>query len=177
MATFRAELDEHGRVFNRELLALEREPHGPGAIESIKLLFRSAHSLKGAAHAVGQSELEQHCHALEELLAGLRDGRLTLGPTLFAELFAAVDKVSAAGHALAVQSSRPPPDTPAPPRNSLPPAAPDTSERPVPAARSGDPAEPSLESVRVPGRRLDALLAQSGELQIARLRLDVRREE
>jgi two-component system chemotaxis sensor kinase CheA len=180
MATFRVELDEHSRVFNRELLALEREPHGPGALESIKLLFRSAHSLKGAAHAVGQSELEQHCHSLEELLAGLRDGRRALDPELFAELFAAVDRVSAAGHALAASSAAPAPppapapETPLPARHSLPPAS-DASERPPPA-RSAEP-EPSAESVRVPGRRLDALLAQSGELQIARLRLDVRREE
>src|SRR5262245_26537221 len=105
MATFRAELEEHGRVFNRELLALERDPRGPGALESIKLLFRSAHSLKGAAHAVGENELEKLCHSLEELLADLRDGRSALSPELFAELFAAVDRVTAAGHALSAKPS------------------------------------------------------------------------
>ena len=43
-ATFLEELDEHVRVFNRELLALEQEPTAPWA-ERIKTLFRSAHSL------------------------------------------------------------------------------------------------------------------------------------
>ena len=178
MATFRIELEEHGRVFNRELLALEREPRGPAALESITLLFRSAHSLKGAAHAVGQSELEAHCHALEELLSGLRDGRRVLDPELFAELFAAVDLVSAAGHALAVPGSSPsssPPPREASERARAESEPAEGSERPA-RARS-EPADAKGESVRVPGRRLDALLAQSGELQVARLRLDVRREE
>jgi two-component system chemotaxis sensor kinase CheA len=175
MATFRAELEEHGRVFNRELLALERAPEGPGALESIKLLFRSAHSLKGAAHAVGERELETRCHALEELLAGLRDGKRALDSPLFAELFAAVDSVSAAGHALIVHGSSAPP----PPAPELSPAAEDRAPldqpaAPQPAASAG---EPAAEMVRIPGRRLDALLAQTGELQVARLRLDARREE
>ena len=172
-ATFRAELEEHGRVFNRELLALERAPQGAGAFESIKLLFRSAHSLKGAAHAVGEGELEARCHALEELLAGLRDGKRALDGAMFAELFASVDAVSAAGHALASRESSAPP----PADESAPPVVATAGDAAKPPASANPGPDATLEMVRIPGRRLDALMAQTGELQVARLRLDARREE
>ena len=180
-------------MFNRELLALERDPQGAGALESITLLFRSAHSLKGASHAVGESELEALCHGLEELLADLRDGRSALDPELFSELFAAVDRVTAAGVAFtARQSSAPPAESGSAlalseaPRLSSPPppARADGSELQAAAARAPQSTqggatggEPGLETVRIPGRRLDDLLARTGELQVARLRLDARREE
>ena len=51
MATFLEELDEHVRALNRDLLALEQNPSAADRAELWKVLFRSAHSLKGAARA------------------------------------------------------------------------------------------------------------------------------
>jgi two-component system chemotaxis sensor kinase CheA len=64
-ATFASELREHIEAFNRELLALERGDNDAARAESIKTLFRTAHSLKGAARAESASKLEQVCHKLE----------------------------------------------------------------------------------------------------------------
>ncbi|MGE3968486.1 MAG: Hpt domain-containing protein, partial [Dongiaceae bacterium] len=53
MQTFLGEAEEHVRALNSGLLALEKPGEGaqpPAAI--LKSLFRTAHSLKGAAHAV-----------------------------------------------------------------------------------------------------------------------------
>ena len=52
MATFLDELDENVRALNRDLLALEKDPDGPRRSELLRSLFRTAHSLKGAARAV-----------------------------------------------------------------------------------------------------------------------------
>ncbi len=51
MTTFLGELEEHVRALNRDLLALEKNPTGDerARSERLKELFRTAHSLKGAA--------------------------------------------------------------------------------------------------------------------------------
>ncbi|HEX4351331.1 MAG TPA: Hpt domain-containing protein, partial [Polyangiales bacterium] len=240
--TFVAELQEHVVVFNRELLALEQRPNDPGATESIRSLFRSAHSLKGAARSVNATRLEGVCHQLEELLASLRDGTRVLTPEIIAQLFAAVDTFEEVGREFA---TTPPPSAAAAPKPnppSLAAAAQGRANAPAPNASSppsaaatmrasaaasmtasetvGSPAsvlagaaafdlavpapgrvsvpiqagsdslpppsaarEPANQNVsaealvRVPGRKLDTLLSQSGELLIARRRFDGRRSE
>ena len=196
--TFVAELQEHVHVFNRELLALEQQPNAEIAAESIRALFRTAHSLKGAARAVSATKLESVCHALEDLLAALRDGTRTLTPEILATLFAAVDTFEETGRQFATSSEAPsnapeptshraalaavqvPPqfDAAVPAPAPAPAAAPPHSFPPPPAAREA--ANQNIASdalVRVPGRKLDGLLAQSGELLIARRRFDGRRSE
>ena len=101
-ATFLEELDEHVRVFNRELLALEQQPTEPWA-ERIQTLFRAAHSLKGAARAVSAVRVEAICHRLEEVLAAVRDGHSSPSRELFELLFAAADAIDHAGKLFAGQ--------------------------------------------------------------------------
>ncbi|HEY2736318.1 MAG TPA: hybrid sensor histidine kinase/response regulator, partial [Polyangiales bacterium] len=248
--TFVAELQEHVGVFNRELLALEQHPNAPSAAESIRSLFRSAHSLKGASRSVNATRLEGVCHQLEELLAGLRDGTRALTPEIIAQLFAAVDTFEEVGREFAAEQPPPsaaaaskpnspaphaagpasPPLQPSAPRVNVPNPAPQvgaatraggSSSRSVPppsAAASStaatlsagaaafdlavptpqplavalteellpppsaarEPANQNVSSdamIRVPGRKLDTLLSQSGELLIARRRFDGRRSE
>src|SRR5690349_21464949 len=91
-ATFLEELEEHVRVFNRELLALEQQPSEPWE-ERIKTLFRAAHSLKGAARAVNAARVEAICHRLEGVLAAVRDGHTPPSRELFELLFASADAV------------------------------------------------------------------------------------
>src|SRR5438105_3804172 len=86
MATFLEELEEHVRALNQDLLALEKNPPAPEQAERFKTLFRTAHSLKGAARAVNVALIERACHHLEEILTRLRDRHLDVGPELF-ELF------------------------------------------------------------------------------------------
>ena len=72
MGTFLGELEEQVQSLNRDLLALEQQPGDP-ELELLTRLFRTAHSLKGAARAVGVEPIETACHQLEELLGKVRD--------------------------------------------------------------------------------------------------------
>src|SRR5262245_16151085 len=73
MATFVGELDERVQALNRDLLALEGRPAANERADLLKALFRSAHSLKGAARAVNVELIETACHQMEEILAAVRD--------------------------------------------------------------------------------------------------------
>src|SRR5262249_27002035 len=97
MTTFLEELDEHVCALNRDLLELEKSSSAEQRQELLKTLFRTAHSLKGASRSVNVGLLEEVCHRLEEILAALQDGRLTLDAELFAALFAAADGIEESG--------------------------------------------------------------------------------
>ena len=97
MATFLEELHEHTGAWSDHLLALEKGPSGPDRSELLKSLFRSAHSLKGAARAVGVGLIEQVCHRLEDLLADVRDGQRALTPELISLFLEAADAIEEAG--------------------------------------------------------------------------------
>lgn len=173
LATFVAELEEQVRAMNADLLELEAKPDDAGRLKS---LFRVAHTLKGAARAAGVAPVEQACHALETLLAQVREGKLTLGPEEFTLLFSAADALTDAGQRLKAgedlrgssltalgdrlsrelgQRQRPAPGAPlqsAPPSREL---------RTEPIRRErGD------GRVRVEAEKLDALLAATGQLLV-----------
>src|SRR5262249_42079205 len=83
MATFLEELRDHVSTLNDNLLSLEKEGDGSKRAELLQTLFRTAHSLKGAARSVSQSLIEGACHQLEEILTATRDGTVQLEPALF----------------------------------------------------------------------------------------------
>ena len=97
MATFLEELEEQVAALNADLLALEKDSSEPHGIERLRALFRTAHSLKGAARAANVPLIESACHHLEEMLAAARDGQAPLAPAAFALLFETVDAVGEAG--------------------------------------------------------------------------------
>ena len=203
MATFLEELEEHVGSFNRNLLALEKDPEHHA--ESLKSLFRTAHSLKGAARAVNVVLIEKACHQLEEILGGLRDGQVPRQPEIFALLFAAADGLEEAGMRLREQQDL----TDAPLALLLPrleaaapvspkthaqkeprpaktpsgqPTAPAKKQEPasLPAAGTGEgqpETSPGSGSLRVSAEKLDLLLARIGELLIARRRVETRLQD
>jgi two-component system chemotaxis sensor kinase CheA len=103
MATFLVELQDQVSALNRDLLALEKEPKGPGWAGHLKELFRTTHSLKGAARSVNVTLIGDACHGLEEVLKELQDGRLASSPELFTLLYATVDNIEEAGQRLREQ--------------------------------------------------------------------------
>lgn len=107
LATFLAELDEQVGAMNDGLLALEREL---GDAAHLAALFRSAHTIKGAARIVGSTQIELACHALEDYFAALRDGRLDFDPAHATVLFDAVDALNDAGRR--IRASEPLADAP-----------------------------------------------------------------
>jgi two-component system chemotaxis sensor kinase CheA len=175
LATFTAELEEHVRAMNAELLALEAKPDDA---EGLKSLFRVAHTLKGAARAAAVAPVERACHALETLLAEVRDKKRTLGSDDFAVLFAAADALGDAGKRL--KAGRDLAGSPvAAVRDRLQRRGPGTGETAAPSAPplsvppSGEPGTEMVPGergdgqVRVEAGKLDALLAATGQLLVA----------
>jgi two-component system chemotaxis sensor kinase CheA len=100
MATYLDELQEHVATLNRDLLAMEDGPTPEERPELFNLLFRAAHSLKGASRAVSVDLVEKVCHQLEDVLGAARDGQLELMPPHFIVLFRAVDGIEDVGQRL-----------------------------------------------------------------------------
>lgn len=103
MATFLGEIDEHVRSMNDDMLALEKNPTASDRTERLKSLFRSAHSMKGAARSVNVETIEDACHRLEEILSKARDGSVPLDPDRFSLMFETVDAIEEAGMRLREQ--------------------------------------------------------------------------
>lgn len=203
MATFVAELEEYVRSLERDLLALEKRPEGEERRRLFEVLFRTAHSLKGAAGSVGIGPLESTAHLMEEVLNAARDGRLPVDAEFFGGLLPVVDAIGDAGKRLrdgkelgggplegALRRmatligdrgrAAPSPPPPAPPV-APPVAAPGPAIPPTPIVHAA-PAAPAEGGgwgavVRVPAEKLDALMAQSGELLLVRHRAEARHQE
>src|ERR1043165_9438886 len=71
-ATFRVEAREHLQAIGAGLLAVERAANATARQSQLEIIFRAAHSLKGAARAVDFGSIEARCTALENLFAGWR---------------------------------------------------------------------------------------------------------
>lgn len=85
---FRAESGEHVRTLNAQLLLLERDPD---AAAPVRAMFIAAHSLKGSASMMDIADVEALAHAVEDVLARLRDGQLRLVAATADRLFRAFD--------------------------------------------------------------------------------------
>ncbi|RPI34926.1 MAG: hybrid sensor histidine kinase/response regulator [Chloroflexota bacterium] len=92
--SFRAELTEHVQTMTDGLLAIEQhQVSGDECKTTLETIFRAAHSLKGAARAMGVTTIEQLAHALEEALDGLRRETVEPVPSLFTACYHALDAV------------------------------------------------------------------------------------
>jgi two-component system chemotaxis sensor kinase CheA len=97
LATFLDELDEVLVAWNRDLLMLERQAPLADRTGLVRSLFRSAHSIKGAARAAGVLDLEQICHLLETVLSSARQGLVDLDAATLALFLAAGDAMAVIG--------------------------------------------------------------------------------
>jgi two-component system chemotaxis sensor kinase CheA len=103
METFCEELAEHVGALNRDLLVLEKDDDPVQRAERLQTLFRTAHSLKGAARSVNIHLIESVCHQLEEILAVARDGARRFASEHFSLLYATADAIEDAGRRLREQ--------------------------------------------------------------------------
>ena len=87
LSTFKIEAAEHIQAISSGLLELEKESSAEKQRIVIEALFREAHSLKGAARAVNQSEIEAVCQSLESVFVALKRQEMLPSPALFPELF------------------------------------------------------------------------------------------
>ncbi|MGD9099472.1 MAG: hybrid sensor histidine kinase/response regulator [Anaerolineae bacterium] len=92
--SFRAELAEHIQTMTDGLLALEQGTvSGEQRQSTLDEIFRAAHSLKGAARAVGVTAVEQLAHALEDLLDAIRRDAIEPTPELFTACYQGLDAI------------------------------------------------------------------------------------
>jgi len=142
---FRVEARELTEQLGQGVLELEK---GPVSAEAVARLFRLAHTLKGAARVVKQAGIADAAHAVEDVLAPLRDGSMALPREEVNAVLALLDGISSGVSAL----DRPPgPEAPPP-------------QRPAP--------EEPLRTVRADVAEMDALLDGVAEahVQLAALR-------
>ena len=96
MVTFQAELEEHLSTLNNGLLSMERNPAPEERANLLMNIFRAAHSIKGGARAVNLKDIETIAHRVEDVLAKVRGGDISLTPQHFDVLLTAVDAIGTA---------------------------------------------------------------------------------
>lgn len=94
---FLAEAQAQQQELNTLFVRLERNQADQEAVAAI---FRVMHTLKGNAMAMGFEAIGEMAHLLEDLFSLLKQGRLTLAPDLFNDLFRANDKLGELIHAI-----------------------------------------------------------------------------
>jgi len=87
---FVQESEEEITELNNALLTLEQNPDDG---EAMDLIFRTAHTLKGNAGAMGFDRAEALAHVLEDLLDAVRQGDIEVSGELMDRIFDAVDRL------------------------------------------------------------------------------------
>lgn len=183
--TFQIEAAEYVQGIGEQLLRLEQRPLAslvPGDFEG---LFRTAHSLKGAARAVSALEVEAVCHEIESVVQRWKRAEATPVPEAFDAIHSAMEVIARllargskpapadepaavagaiaglkqhrAGTAEPTAAPRPVPRAPVPP----PVVAPAVAEQP---GRDAVAESPSPVGVRIPLGKLEQVWQQSEEL-------------
>ena len=179
--SFAIEAAEHAQTIVGGLIELEQHPPETRRGELVEAIFRSAHSLKGAARAVSRGDIEAVCQALETVFAAWKRQPGPVPVEAFDVLNAAVDLVTglltrseaatsvqekglvaAMVKSLAALGTVPSQGSAEPPRSAHP-------GPPQPSAEDQhQPLEPDrvavAQTVRVPMAKVDSLLLQVEEL-------------
>ncbi|KFZ41731.1 chemotaxis protein CheA [Anoxybacillus flavithermus] len=92
LEVFIDESKEHLQTINEQLLELEKNPDDVSIVNEI---FRSAHTLKGMSATMGFEDLANLTHQLENVLDGIRNGKIAVTPELLDVIFRAVDDLEA----------------------------------------------------------------------------------
>src|SRR5690242_7503072 len=82
---FLPEATEHLEAMTTALMALEA---GTQDDETLATLFRSVHTLKGAAYTVGCAPVGDTAHRIEDVLGAARDQQLAMSPAIMEAVFA-----------------------------------------------------------------------------------------
>ncbi|MED1672026.1 chemotaxis protein CheW [Pallidibacillus thermolactis] len=79
---------EHLQSINQNLLRLENNPNDMSIINEI---FRSAHTLKGMSATMGFEDMANLTHQMENVLDGIRNGKLVFSSQLLDIIFGGID--------------------------------------------------------------------------------------
>jgi len=180
LATFKIEAQEHVESIASGLVGLENASAPGTQADLLETTFRSAHSLKGAARTVNETDIATLCQPLESVFAALKRSDIEPTPELFDLLHRVVDMLVTLLRFL----------DPNPPAGARPPVAglvnslqAALQKAPLPKPRAPEEKPPEVaavstpdvavrdmaDTVRVATERLDAVLLQSEELLSAKL--------
>lgn len=87
---FQSEADEITSRFNDTLLQLEKNP---SSSETLNVLFRNAHSLKGASRMVGFNNIQKLAHSIEDVLGLARDKKILITKSVIDVLIETIDYI------------------------------------------------------------------------------------
>ncbi len=104
LADFLTETNEGLADLDVALVKLERTPDDG---ETLSLIFRLVHTIKGTCGFLGLPRLEHVAHAAENVLGKVRDGVLTVTPDMISLVLMAVDQVKAILAGLAASGAEP----------------------------------------------------------------------
>ena len=90
LADFLTETNESLTELDVALIKLERMP---GDQETLALIFRLVHTIKGTCGFLGLPRLEAVAHAAENVLGRVRDGKLAATPDIISVILAALDRI------------------------------------------------------------------------------------
>jgi len=85
---FLDETREHLQNLNTQILELEADPEGE---DTIKEIFRAAHSLKGMAGTMGYKRMQNLTHDMENVFTEVRNGNIKVQPDMIDVLFKCLD--------------------------------------------------------------------------------------
>lgn len=157
LATFKLEAEEHTSVISSGLVELESADDPARRKEIVELIFREAHSLKGAARSVSLGKVEAICQSLETLFAEMKAKASVPSLELFDRLHHMVAAVSKEiAQALPADAIAPP-------------VAPTVPPPPTGVVSTPNPDRPGFgETIRVGTAKLESVLLQAEELNVTR---------
>jgi len=159
-ATFGIEAAEHLQAIAAGLRELEQTTAPEAQRKVVETVFRAAHSLKGAARAVGFIEIESLCESLEDVFAAWKRRESIPSATALNTLHGTLDAITAALNAAVV------------PRGA---DAPGAAVVAVPVAQQRT--IPVEETVRISITKLGARLVEAEEMLTVKLSANQRAEE
>src|SRR5690348_14681315 len=90
LADFLTETNESLAELDTALVTLERTPDDK---DTLQLIFRLVHTIKGTCGFLGLPRLERVAHAGEGVLGKIRDGALTVTPDRVSLVLAGIDRI------------------------------------------------------------------------------------
>ena len=90
LADFLTETNESLGELDTALVKLERNPDDR---DTLSLIFRLVHTVKGTCGFLGLPRLEKVAHAAENVLGKLRDNQLQVSPEIISQVLAAIDRI------------------------------------------------------------------------------------
>src|SRR5258708_35696434 len=90
LADFLTETNESLSDLDLALVKLERAPDDA---QTLGLIFRGVHTIKGTCGFLGLARLEKVAHAAENVLGKLRDRVLPVTPELISSVLAGIDRI------------------------------------------------------------------------------------